>query len=313
MQYRQLGRSGLTVSAYGLGCIQFGRKVDFETAHAIVEEALEAGVTYLDTANSYGQGESERMLGEILGSRRQRVVISTKFGSRRLRRADNALASRRGIRMAVEESLARLRTDYIDLYQIHFPDPFTPIEETLAALDELIQEGKVRYIGSSNFEAWQIVEAEWVARSQGGQRLISAQREYGFLNREIEADVVPVCLKYGIGLLPWRPISNGLLAGRYKRGDQLPASTNYPPPVLTDGDWTRVERLERFAAERGIGILDLAIGGLAAMPGVASVQVGVSRPEQVAPGARAAEWIPTPADLDGIREILGTSVRLGES
>ena len=304
MLYRQLGHSGLVASVVGLGCIQFGRRSDRAQSQAIVQEALDAGITLFDTANSYGEGLSEEFLGEALKGQRERVVISTKFGSRRLRRTDLAQGSRRGIRQAVEQSLRRLQTDYIDLYQLHFPDPLAPIEETLAALDELIREGKVRYIGSSNFEAWQIVEAEWIARSQRTNRFISAQREYSLVDRTIEADVVPACVKYGIGLLPWRPLGNGLLTGRYRRGDRLPASTNRPAPTLTDADWDRVEALERFGEERGVGPLDVAVAGLAAMPGVSSVLVGVSRPEQVRPNARAAEWEPSSADVAALREIL---------
>ena len=266
--------------------------------------ALDAGITLLDTANSYGEGASERFLGEILKGHRDRVIISTKFGSRRLRRPDRASGSRRDVRVAVEESLTRLQTDYIDLYQLHFPDPKTPIEETLAALDELIDEGKVRYIGSSNFEAWQVVEADWTARSQRTERFIAAQRQYSLFDRTVEADVVPVCVKYGIGLLPWRPLGSGLLTGRYRRGDELPASTNRPALRLTDAEWDLVEALERFGRERGVNPLEVAIGGLAAMPSVASVMVGVSRPDQVEANVAASEWTPSGDDLTALREIL---------
>lgn len=304
MRYRQVGVSGLTVSAIGLGCIHFGRRCNQDEARALVDQALDVGITLFDTANSYAEGASEQMLGTALGARRDRAVIATKFGSRRLRRPDQASGSRRAVRQAVEASLARLQTDYIDLLQLHFPDPSTPIEETLSALDDLVHEGKVRYVGSSNFEAWQLVEAEWVGRSQRTTRFVSTQREYSLFNREVERDVVPVCTRYGLGLLPWRPLGNGLLTGRYRRGDRLPASTNAPAPELSAADWDLVEALERFGQERGVGLLEVAIGGLAAAPAVASVMIGASRPEQVLANARALEWTPTPDDLSALRALL---------
>lgn len=313
MRYRQLGRSGLTVSPVALGCIEFGRRVDAAQARRIVDAALEAGITFIDTAEGYGDGESERMLGEILGSRRQQVVISTKFGGPRLRTPDMAAGSRRNMRRAVEQSLRRLQTEYIDLYQLHYPDPKTPLEETLAAMDELVKEGKIRYIGGSNFSASELVESQWFAQTTRRNRLISVTREYALTYRVVEAEVVPVCVKYGIGLLPWRPIAFGLLTGRYRRGDAPPPSTNNPAPTVTSADWDRIEALERFGQERGVDALAVAIGGLAAMPAVSSVIVGATRPEQAIANAKAAEWLPTAEDVAGIRAILGTSIRLGES
>lgn len=304
MRYRQLGQSGLTVSALGLGCIQFGRTCDLETARAVVDAALEAGITLFDTAHSYGEGESERILGAILKGRREQAIISTKFGSRRQRRPELAAGSRRAIRRAVEDCLRRLQTDYIDLYQLHFPDPATPIEETLSALDEIVREGKVRYIGSSNFAAWQIVEADWTARTARTQRFISAQREYSLLDRRIEADVVPACERYGVGLLAWRPVADGILAGRYRRGEPLSGSST-EAGGSDDDTFDRLDALVGFGHERGVGLLEVAIGGLAAFPAVAAVLVGARSAEHVRLNAAAADWAPAPADIAALRELIG--------
>jgi aryl-alcohol dehydrogenase-like predicted oxidoreductase len=305
MQYRQVGRSGLTVSALGLGCIQFGRTADLDAARPVVDEAIELGITLFDTAHSYGEGESERILGELLKSRRQQVLISTKFGSRRQRHPDMAVGSRRSIRLRIDECLTRLQTDYIDLYQLHFPDPATPIEETLDALDEIVREGKVRYIGSSNFAAWQLVEADWAARAGRTQRFVSAQREYGLLDRRIETDVVPVCERYGIGLIAWRPLGDGILAGRRgpdpaRAADSSGADGSGPDAETLD----RVDAIASFGRDRGVGLLDVAIGGLAAFPAVAAVLVGARSPEHVRLNARAAEWLPGPGDVEALRGLL---------
>src|SRR3954470_18113683 len=223
MQYRRLGSSGLVVSVVGLGCNNFGRRIDVEATRAVVDAALEVGVTFFDTADVYG--ESEAFLGEVLGGRREQVVLGTKFGNS-LRGAlgddHGARGSRWYIRRAVERSLRRLRTDYIDLYQMHRPDPSTPIEETLAALSELVREGKVRYVGHSNFSAWQVADAEWTARSRGHERFVSAQNEYSLLVRAVEVDLVPALEHYGVGLLPYFPLANGLLSGKYRRGEPAP-------------------------------------------------------------------------------------------
>jgi aryl-alcohol dehydrogenase-like predicted oxidoreductase len=305
MHYRQVGRSGLTVSALGLGCIQFGRSADLATARPVVDEAIEQGITLFDTAHSYGEGESERILGELLKGRRQQVLISTKFGSRRQRHPDMAVGSRRSVRLRVEECLIRLQTDYIDLYQLHFPDPATPIEETLDALDEVVREGKVRYIGSSNFAAWQIVEADWAARAGRTQRFVSAQREYGFLDRQVEKDVVPVCQRYDVGLIAWRPLGDGILAGRrgpdpVRAADSSGADGSGPDAATLD----RVDSLAAFGREHGLDLIDVAIGGLAAFPAVAAVLVGARSAEHVRRNAKAAEWVPGPADVAALRTLL---------
>ncbi|HLG70999.1 MAG TPA: aldo/keto reductase [Chloroflexota bacterium] len=304
MQYRQLGQSGLTVSKVGLGCNQFGRKLDVESTRAVVHTALEAGITLFDTAESYGDGQSERFLGEALKGRRQDAVIATKFGSPHRAPAGWAPGSRRNLRRAIEGSLSRLQTDYIDLYQLHFPDPRTPIEETLAALDEVVKEGKVRYIGCSNFSGWQVVEAEWIARTQRSTRFISAQNEYSLLNRQVEVELAPACVKYGVGILPYFPLANGLLTGKYRRGDPPPANTRLAarPDALTDDVFQRLDKLEAFAHDRGLSLLQVAIGGLAAQPAVGSVISGATSPDQVRANASAGEWTRTPEDLQALNE-----------
>ena len=303
MRFRQLGSSGLTVSLVGLGCTNFGKRLDLEGTRAVVHAALDAGINFFDTADIYGgQGESERLLGEVLGKSREDIVLATKFGAD----MDGAIepgwaarGSRRYIRKAVEASLRRLRTDHIDLYQLHEPDPLTPIEETLSALADLVRDGKVRYVGSSNLPAWQIADAEWTARAGGLTRFISAQNEYNLLKRDVEADVVPACERYGIGLLPYFPLSAGLLTGKYSR--ERPSSGRLAEPrytpLLTDTALDRVDALTVFAEQRGRSVLDVAIAGLASQPGVSSVISGATRPEQVLANVAAGEWEPTGADL----------------
>jgi aryl-alcohol dehydrogenase-like predicted oxidoreductase len=307
MRYRQLGRSGLTVSVVGLGCRSFGggRSLNREQARVIVQQAVDAGITFFDTAASYADGESEEFLGEALKACRHDVVIATKFGGPRAVRPSVALSSRRYIRHAVEDSLRRLQTDYIDLYQCHVPDPKTPIEETLSVLDDLVHEGKVRYIGSSNFPAWQVLEAEWVARSQNGTRFIAAQNQYNLLRRDVESDLAPICVRYGIGIIPVEPLYHGFLAGRYPRGTS-PARTERGDE-LSDTMFDRLEALQGYARDRGIGLLEVAIGGLAARPGLGSVIAGATRPEHVVENTRAGDWVPTPADMQALEEILRTS------
>lgn len=308
MTYRPLGRSGLTVSVVGLGCNAFGSRVDAEQTAAVVHAALDAGITLFDTSDTYGLGESERLLGWALGSRREDVVVATKFGMD-MRGANGpdwgVRGSRRYIRRAVEASLRRLGTDRIDLYQLHRPDPVTPIEETLAALHELVLEGKVRYVGSSNLAGWQVVDADWVARTSGYSRFISAQNKYSLYDRSVETGLVPACQHVGVGVLPFFPLEYGLLTGKYRRGEPAPegsrlASRSGP---LERADFDRIEALERFAADRGVSMLDVAIGGLAAQPAVASVISGATRPEQVVANAGAGQWELTPEDLAALNAL----------
>ncbi|MGN6753313.1 MAG: aldo/keto reductase [Intrasporangium sp.] len=302
MTYRQLGDSGLTVSTVGLGCNNFGRRLDADATATVVGAALDAGITLFDTADIYGLGASEELLGRALGRERENVVVATKFGMDM--QGSNgpdwgARGSRRYIRKAVEASLQRLGTDWIDLYQYHRPDPVTPLEETLAALHELVVEGKVRYIGSSNFAGWQVIEADWAARAGGLTPFVSAQNEYSLLERDVEDELVPACEHVGVGILPFFPLASGLLTGKYRRGETAPQGTRMAgqPDRLADADWDTIEAIEAYAAERGLRPIDVAIGGLAAQPAVASVIAGATRPEQVADNVRAGLWEPTVEDL----------------
>jgi aryl-alcohol dehydrogenase-like predicted oxidoreductase len=308
---RRLGHSGLAVSVVGLGTNNFGMKIGLEESRAVVHAALDHGVTLFDTSDSYG--DSEERLGEILQGHRDDVLIATKFGSdvRRLGQDNGvdwgARGSRRYIRRAVENSLRRLRTDWIDLYQLHRPDPGTPIEETLSALDDLVREGKVRYLGHSNFTGWQAADAEWTARTRNLERFISAQNLYSWLQRGIETDLVPALEHYGIGLLPYFPLASGLLTGKYRRGEPVPEGSRVQAwnmeAALNDRTFDVVERLEAFAADRAITLLDVAIGGLLAQPAVSSVIAGATSPEQVAANVKAGEWRPTAEDLAEIDRI----------
>ena len=313
---RRLGTSGLVVSTVGLGTNNFGMKLDLEQSRAVVHAALDHGITLFDTSDSYG--DSEQRLGEILQGNRDDVLIATKFGSDVRRRGqDNgadwgARGSRRYIHRAVENSLRRLRTDWIDLYQLHRPDPDTPLEETLSALDDLVHAGKVRYLGHSNFRGWQVADAEWIARTRNLERFISAQNEYSLLNRTVETDLVPALEHFGIGLLPFFPLASGLLTGKYRRGAQAPAGSRIQAwgmeSVLTDGTFDVLDKLEAFAAERSITLLDVAIGGLAAQPAVSSVIAGATSPAQVAANAKAGRWQPTNEELVEINRLTSTGL-----
>jgi aryl-alcohol dehydrogenase-like predicted oxidoreductase len=310
IRYTTLGRSGLMVSTVGLGTNNFGFKLDTSQSAAVIDAALDAGINLLDTSDSYGA--SEEAIGAALGNRRDQVVLATKFGSD-LHGANGpdwgARGSRRYIRLAVERSLRRLRTDWIDLYQLHRPDPHTPIEETLAALTELVHEGKVRYLGSSNFAGWQIADAEWLARSTGTERFISAQNNYNLLEREAEQEVVPAAVHLGIGILPYFPLASGLLTGKYTRGQEPPEGSRIKAwgmaaSALTDARFDAVDRLQAYADERSITLLDVAIGGLAAMRGVSSVIAGATSPDQVRANAAAGAWVPSADDLRTLRHTL---------
>jgi aryl-alcohol dehydrogenase-like predicted oxidoreductase len=307
MRYRRLGDSGLVVSVVGLGCNNFGRRLSVDQTRPVVEAALDAGITLFDTSDSYG--DSEVQLGEVLAGRRDDVVLATKFGSDlrgRLGADWGARGSRRYIRKAVESSLTRLRTDWIDLYQLHFPDPSTPMEETLEALDELVTEGKVRYVGCSNLTAWQVADADWIARTRGLTRFVSAQNHYSLLERDVERELVPACERYGVGLLPYFPLANGLLTGKYRRDQPAPEGTRLAdrPQALTDAVFDTIEALESYAADRGRSLLDVAIGGLAARPAVASVIAGATKPEQVQANAAAGGWEPSADDLAALDAVL---------
>lgn len=304
MTYRPLGDSGLRVSTVGIGCNAFGTRTEAEGVPSIVDAAIESGINFFDTADTYGLGQSEELLGKALGSRREDVVIATKFGMD-MQGANGpdwgARGSRRYIRTAVEASLRRLGTDWIDLYQLHSPDPVTPIEETLAALHELVQEGKVRYLGSSNLAGWQVVDADWTAGTSGYTRFVSAQNKYSLLDRAAEDELVPACETVGVGILPFFPLEYGLLTGKYRRGEAPPEGTRLAldsqAQRLAGADWDEIERLEAFAAERDLTMLQVAIGGLAAQPAVASVIAGVTSADQVRSNAAAGRWEPSAEDL----------------
>ncbi len=310
MRYNPLGDSGLMVSVVGVGCNAFGARIDEDQTKAVVDAAIEQGITLFDTADSYGDGASEELLGRALGTRRESVLVATKFGM-----GDHdaehfgAHGSRRYVRRAVEASLRRLGTDYIDLYQLHRPDPITPIDETLDAMSDLVTEGKVRYLGSSNLSAWQVADADWVARTAGYHRFVSAQNEYSLYNRAAEDELVPACERFGIGLLPYFPLAYGLLTGKYRRGEAAPAGSRLEAQAkrLENADWGRIEAVQAFADARDISLLTLAVGGLAAQPAVGSVICGVTRPEQVVANVEAGLWQPSEHDVADLAELRHSS------
>jgi len=304
MKLRNLGQSGLQVSLVGLGCNNFGGRTDLEGSRKVVHKALDLGINFFDTADTYGdRGGSETCLGEIMGARRKDIVLASKCGMVMDDAGKLKGASRRYIMSAVEASLRRLKTDWLDLYQIHRFDPLTPIEETLCTLDDLVRQGKVRYIGCSNFPAWRVVEAQWTARHHNLNAFVSCQDHYNLLTRGIEQDLVPAMETYGLSLLPFFPLASGLLTGKYQR--------NVPPPrdarlaytkamadrVMTDANWSIVARLEQFCAARGHSMLELAFSWLAAKQGVASVIAGATRAEQLEQNASAADWALTREDM----------------
>ncbi|MEE2522692.1 aldo/keto reductase [Pseudarthrobacter sp. J75] len=313
-EYRRLGTSGLSVSVVGLGCNNLGRPNTVtesqEGSDAVVHAALDAGITFFDVADTYGRepGLSETILGKALGGRRGDVVVATKFGMD-MRGANGndfgARGSRRYIVRAAEASLRRLGTDWIDLYQFHTPDPQTPIEETLAALDDLVTSGKVRYIGHSNRAGWQIAEAEYVARASGGARFISTQNHYNLLDRRAELEVTPAAEAFGLGVLPYFPLANGLLTGKYAphkapEGSRL---SHTRKNLVDDADWEQLGQFSAFASERGLNEVQVAFSWLAAQPSVGSVIAGATRPEQVRQNAEAADWKPSADDLAELDDI----------
>jgi aryl-alcohol dehydrogenase-like predicted oxidoreductase len=309
VQQRTIGSSDLRVSAVGLGCNNFGGRIDFEATRRVVHKALDLGITLFDTADVYGErGGSEDYLGQILGQRRKDIVLATKFGMPMDDEGRLKGASRSYIMSAVEASLKRLRTDWIDLYQLHRPDRNTPVEETLRALDDLIRQGKVRYVGCSNLPAWQVVEAQWTARHLGLKSFVSAQDEYSLLVRGAERELIPALEAYGLSLLPYYPLAGGLMTGKYKRALPLPegarlSNARYGDRYLTQENWTRVERLEEFCKARGRTLLELAFSWLLSRPCLASVIAGATKPEQIEANVRAVGWALTPDELAEIDRI----------
>ena len=308
---RRLGADGPEVSLVGLGTNNFGWRIGLAESRAVVDAALEEGITLLDTADVYGATESEQFLGEILAGRRDRFVVLTKFGYEVPGAPEGVPSgSRAYLRWAIEGSLARLRTDVIDVYMLHRPDRATPLAETVEALGELVREGKARYVGLSNVDAGQIDEAAATAQELGVP-LVCVESRYSLIRRDAEQDVIPACERHGFGLLPYYPLESGLLTGKYRRGESLPEGSRFAGgsaiwPVerwLTDEAFDAVEALETFAAERGLDVLDVAIGGLAAMPAVGSVIAGATTPAQVRANARAGQWQPSADDLAALRAL----------
>ena len=313
METRALGKSGLLVSVVGLGCNNFGAALDLAATRKVVDRALDLGITLIDTADVYGnRGDSERFLGEILGDRRKDIVLATKFASPMDKDGRLSGASRRYIVSAVEASLKRLRTDWIDLYQLHRPDPETPIEETLRALDDLISQGKVRYVGCSKLSPWRVTEAHWTAKHLNLNRFISCQDEYNLLSRAPEGDLMSVIQTYGMGLLPYYPLASGLLTGKYKPNAPLPAGARLSNPsvpsfgkhYMTEANLAIVERLGAFAAASGHTMLELAFSWLLSHSAVASVIAGATRPEQIEQNVRAAGWKLTSTEIAEIDRLI---------
>ncbi|WP_276981759.1 aldo/keto reductase [Ferrimicrobium acidiphilum] len=307
MRFRQLGRSGLRVSEVGLGCNNFGGRLEFEPSKEVILAAFESGINLFDTADIYGgNGASEEIMGEVIKPFRHEVVLATKFGMDMGDR-DIARGSRKYMMKALEGSLRRLQTDHIDLYQLHQPDPLTPIEETLAALTDAVHQGKIRYIGSSNFAGWQLVEAELLARSLGAERFISAQNHYSILERSVEVELIPAASNYGVGILPFYPLASGLLTGKFRRGEAPAAGTRLAsrPEQLGSAEWDLIGRLEVWAKGHDMELLDLAFAYLLGEPQVGSVIAGATSRAQVQRNVATQAHVLTVAERDEVRACIG--------
>jgi len=315
MELRNLGTSGLRVSLVGLGCNNFGWRIDVEASRLVVHKAIDLGINLLDTADMYGDGQSEEMLGQILGARRKDVVLATKFAGGFTGAVGGPFGSRGYIMSAVEASLKRLKTDWIDLYQYHWPDARTPMEESLRALDDLVRQGKVRYLGLSNHPAWKVADAQWLARHHNLNGFVSCQDEYSLLVRGVERELIPAMRAFGLGLLPYFPLAAGLLTGKYKQGAALGADTRFASKrmgglgnrYMTEANWPIVEKLEAFAMSHGHSILELAMGWFAANPVLSSVIAGATKPEQVEQNVNALAWTLSPDELAEIDKITAKS------
>jgi aryl-alcohol dehydrogenase-like predicted oxidoreductase len=312
MEYRNLGNSGLQVSVVGLGCNNFGGRLDATATAIVVNKCLDEGITFFDTADIYGgRGKSEEFMAPVLKAHRHNVVIATKSAGAMGEGPYWSGTSRRYLMDAVDACLRRLDTDYIDLYQVHFPDAKTPTEETMRALDDVVRSGKVRYIGCSNYSAWQVVEAAWVSKTEHLEHFVSAQNQHSLLERDIERDLAPVCLKYGLGVLPYFPLASGFLTGKYRPGEPAPegarlaGASPMAARILNEGNYDTLMKLEKFAEDRGHTMVELAMSWLASKPYVTSVIAGATRPEQVEENARAAGWRLDDAEMQEIDEILG--------
>ena len=316
MKYRRLGNSGLQVSLAGLGTNNFGMRLDYDGSKAVVDAALDAGINFFDTADIYGGGRSEEFLGKALGARREDVLIATKFAMPVGEGPFTRGGSRHYIEKAVARSLKRLGTDYIDVYQMHQPDPHTPIEETLDALSDLVHRGVVRYLGHSNFNGWQIADADWTARAKGYPRFVSAQNEWSLLERKIEAEIMPACRQFGLGQLPFFPLASGFLTGKYQRGEDLPEGTRLAAwqqamparigALTSDTNWDKLDALTKFAEDHGHTILDLALSWLASDGAVSSVIAGATKAAQIEANVAATlSWELSAADFAAVDAILG--------
>jgi aryl-alcohol dehydrogenase-like predicted oxidoreductase len=297
MEFRNLGKSGLKVSEVGLGGNNFGWWIEEQASNQVIESAIDAGINFIDTADAYDRGHSEEFIGKALKGKRQRVLIATKFGMPTGESPNDRGGSRSYILKAAEASLRRLQTDYIDVYYMHTPDPATPIEETLSALDSLVRDGKVRYLGCSNFAAWQVSDAQWTAQTNHFTPFVVVQQGYNMLARNIEKELVPCCQARGLGIVPYSPLANGLLTGKYRRGQEPPAETRMASSVfpnmkrlLAEANWDKIERLESFAGGRNHSTGELAIAWLLTKPWLVSVIAGARTPEQVKANIKAAEW-----------------------
>ncbi len=318
MNYRELGQSGLKVSEISLGGDTFGRDIDEKATQTVISHALDLGINYIDTADVYGKGGglSEEFIGKAIKGKRSKIIIATKFGvavgeGSQQFASKEGLGARAYIKKAVEASLKRLGTDYIDLYQFHMPDPATPIEETLRVLDDLVNAGKVRYIGGSNLPAWELCEALWISKTTGLKSFATVQPRYNLLDRHCEEELVPCCQAYHIGVIPWYPLAGGFLTGKYHRGKALPEGTRFGsnPPMylwlLTDSNFDLLEKLEKFAMDCGHTIAELAIAWLLAHPWISTVIAGVTRPEQVSGNISAANWRLTVEEMKEIDQLTG--------
>lgn len=312
MEYRKLGNSGLEVSTVGLGTNNFGRRLDFDGTQKVIDACLDQGVTFIDTANVYSAGQSEEYIGKALGSRRNQVVLTTKASGAMGEGPNRKGNSRKHLTEEIEASLTRLNTDYMDLFQVHFPDRSVPIEETLRALDDLVRQGKILYVGVSNFSAWETAEAVLTSRNFGLSPVISLQSDYSLLQRGVEKEIIPFCTAFNIGMIPYYPLASGFLTGKYKRGEALPDGTRlagmpdgpYRNRFLNEGNFEVLEVLEDFAQQRGHTVLELAIAWLNSQPQVTSVISGATKAEQVEQNAKAADWTLSESDLQDLETAL---------
>ena len=303
MKYRKLGNSGFEVSAVGLGANNFGGRLDYQSSNEVISQLFDVGINLIDTSNSYGNTLSEEYIGKALEGRREQAVIATKVSSRMSEGPNQAGNSRKHIMEQVEQSLTRLRTDYIDLYQIHWWDPTTPVEETLRALNDLVTQGKIRYFGCSNFTAWQVCESVWTSKELGIQTFVSAQPHYSMLERNVEQELIPFCGKYGVGILPYFPLANGFLTGKYRKDSPSPAGSRLESDnkgLFNDDNYALLERLIKFSEDRNRTVLELAFAWLLYNKDISSVIAGATKPEQVVANAAAADWELTDEEYDEV-------------